>query len=340
MCRYSIYWPPKSGRGPVFLTILGNASFIDNIAGDNGGAIYASGAREYRTYDGSFISTIAHVDLGGSVVFYNNSALGSYGGAISIEGQGKLAIRGDVRLQGNVGLTQGGAIHVIQECEANISDRVSLDSNYAPSGGALYISGSAVRLSGAVSISNNYGQIAGGGIMAEARSTITLLDDVAVIGSSASMGGAIYAASSSLVIAGRTRLADNHAEIGGMACLVNSLPSTITGNTRIENNQADSDGAGVFVFSTSLVVGGAAILAGNKAGASGGAIAARASATVLVTGTASLLGNTGRSFGGAIDVDATAAAWLDGRSSLKLNRAATGGGLSLRQAADPLAVCP
>ena len=108
MSRYSLYWPPKSGRGPVNLTILGNARFVDNIAGDNGGAIYASGRLEYIDYfgDPNAVSTVAHLDVGGSAVFASNRALGSYGGAISIESHGTLAIHGALPWQ--LWANQGG----------------------------------------------------------------------------------------------------------------------------------------------------------------------------------------------------------------------------------------
>ncbi len=277
-----MYWPSKSGRGPVNLTILGNARFVNNIAGDNGGAIYASGRREYGVDNER--ATVAHLDrdVGGSAVFSSNNALGSYGGAISIEGQGTLAIHGDVRLQGNIGIAQAGAVHVNGGSEAKISGRVVIDNNYAPIGGALCAYGSTIQLSGSVSLINNSAQMAGGGII---------------------------------------------------ALVVNSALSTIAEWARIENNQADSEGGAVFVSDSFLAVSGMAVFGDNRAGGSGGAIAARASASVRVSGAAALVGNTVSTVGGAIDVDTSVIMWLDGNSSVKFNRAANGGGLSVRSVA-------
>jgi predicted outer membrane repeat protein len=323
-----MYWPPKSGRGPVYLTILGNVSFVDNIAGDNGGAIYASGAADLP------VSTVAHLDVGGAAVFSSNKALGSYGGAISIERSGTLAIHGDVRFQGNVGLVLAGAVHVDRGCVANISGRVVINSNFAQWGGALYAYGSTIRLLGAVSLSNNSAQTAGGCIVAVSDSFISVLDDVTVNRSSAPIGGAIYLDSSALRVSGRALLADNHAGTGGMAYLVNSASLTITDEARIDYNQADSEGGGVFVSGSSLDMNHKVMFVGNRAGGSGGAIAARDSASVRVSGVAALFGNKAHSFGGAIDTDTSVTLWLDGGSSVISNSAETGGGLSLRSVVD------
>ncbi len=331
MSRYSLQWPPKSGRGPAYLTILGNVSFVDNIAGDNGGAIYASGSFEYRFDKDRAVSTVSRVDISGAGVFSGNNALGSYGGAISIEGRGILSISGDVRFQGNRGLVQGGAVHYYQGSEAHISGRVVFEDNYAPWGGALFVYATVLQMSDAVHLSNNSAQVAGGVIVAVTGSVIRVLDDVTLFRSSAQLGGAVYLDSSALVIAGRARLADNRAETGGMAYLVNSGSCTVTDSAWIGNNQAESEGGGIFVSDASLDMSDTVLFAGNRAGGSGGAIAARAFASVRVAGSASLVGNTARNFGGAIDADASVTLRLDGNSSLKLNRAANGGGLSLRK---------
>ena len=306
---------------------------MGNVAGDNGGAIYASGRYEY-TYPGAerrTVSTVAHLDVGGSAVFSGNRALGSYGGAISIEGQGTLAIHGRVRFEGNTGLVQAGAVHVNSRSEARISGRAVMDSNFAPSGGALYADGgSTIRLSDSALLVNNSAQVAGGGIAAATGSLVSLSDNASVSLSSAPRGGAVYLDRSAMAIAGHARLADNRAGAGGMAYMVNSASSTISDWAVIENNQADSEGGGVFASDSSLDVSGTAVIAGNRAGGSGGAVAARASASVRVSGAAALLGNTARTAGGAIDADTSVVLRLDGRSSVKLNRAANGGGISLR----------
>jgi predicted outer membrane repeat protein len=328
LSRFGRHWPPKSGRGPVNLTILGNVSFVGNIAGDNGGAIYATGEREFNR-----VSMVAHLDVGGAAIFSNNNALGSYGGAVSIERAGTLAIHGDVRFQGNMGITEGGAVHV-HRSEAHISGKVVMNSNYAPWGGALYAYASVIRLSGEVTLSNNSAQTAGGGIGAASDSAIMLVDDVVVHRSTAPIGGAIYLDSSDLTVAGRARLSDNNAGIGGMAYLINSVSANITDSARIENNQADSEGGGFFVAGSSLDMRGMAVVGGNRAGGSGGAIAARASASVWVGGDAAVVENEARSAGGAIDADTSVNLWLVGSSSIRSNRASSGGGLSLRSESD------
>ena len=327
LSRFNVYYPPKSGRGPVYLTILGTASFIDNIAGC-GGAIYASGALEYRSGDYA-VSTVAHLDVGDSVVFSGNS--GVVGGAIYIEGRGTLTIRGNARFQGNSGLAQAGAVHAVQST-ANITGQAVFDSNYAPWGGALSADKSVIRLSGAVRLSGNSAQNAGGAIVAVASSVISILDDVTVVRSSAMIGGALGLDSSTLIVAGRAWLGNNHAGIGGMAS-VKEATVTIADSARIENNQAESDGGGVFMSGSSLDIRGSVMFVGNRAGGSGGCIAARASGSVLVTGAPVHIENTAGSFGGAIDADSSVTLSLDGNVSLMLNRAANGGGLSLRQAA-------
>jgi predicted outer membrane repeat protein len=294
------------------------------VAGDNGGAIYAAGQREFAG-----TSMVAHLDVGGAAVFSNNIALGSYGGAISIESYGTLAIHGEVRFQGNTGIAQAGAVHV-HRCETNISGRVVMDSNYAPWGGALYAYSSVVRLSGGLTLTKNAAQIAGGSIVAVSDSVIILLDDVHVHRSSAPIGGALYLDSSDLTVAGHARLADNNAGTGGMAYLLNSVSAKITGRARIENNQADSEGGGFFVSGSSLDVSGMAVVSGNRAGGSGGAVAARASSSLWVSGDAVLVENEARSIGGAVDADTSVTLQFNGSSSVKLNRAASGGGLSLR----------
>ena len=325
MSRFSRFWLPKSGSGHAFLTIRGNVNFVGNIAGDNGGAIYASGGIQI---DG--VTSVAHLDVGGTATFSGNAATGSCGGAISIERQGTLAVHGDVLFQGNVGLTEGGAMHVHGGSEANISGRVVIDSNYAPLGGALYADKATIRLSDKVILSNNSAQAAGGGIFAVAGSIISLLDEVSVCCSRAQLGGAIYMDSSALKVAGCATLTGNHAGTGGMAYLANSVSSTITDRARIENNQAGSEGGGFFVSSASLDISGMVVFVGNKAGASGGAIAARASASVRVSGAAAFVGNTALSLGGAIDADTSVSLRFQGSTSVKRNSAASGGGLSLR----------
>jgi predicted outer membrane repeat protein len=268
--------------------------------------------------------------VGGAAVFSRNKALGSYGGAISIENSGTLAIHGNVRFNDNWGLDLAGAVHVDRASVANISGTVVFDSNSAKWGGALYAHGSTILLSDAVSFSNNSGRTAGGCIVAVSGSIISVLDDVIVTYSSAPIGGAFYLDSSVLKVSGRVRLAENRAGTGGMAFLVNSASSTVIDQARIENNHAVSDGGGVFVSGSSLDVSCMVVFVGNKAGGCGGAIAARASASVRVSGAVTLLENTAHSFGGAIDTDTTVTLWLDGGSSVIFNHAENGGGISLR----------
>ena len=164
-----------------------SVTFSGNTVSEDGGAIWAgSGSRVNLT--------------GTSLSISNNQATSGDGGGIYASGNSTVTLEATSLGSNQAEIGRGGAVFMAGGSTLNISGAVSLASNRANFGGAIYMANARnstnlnINGSDAVTFTNNDAQTSGGGIYAEANCVITLEPELTFSGNYArnGNGGALW----------------------------------------------------------------------------------------------------------------------------------------------------
>ncbi|GAB4211669.1 MAG: hypothetical protein OHK0022_46500 [Roseiflexaceae bacterium] len=206
--------------GTINLSLV---SVLNNIAENDGGAIYSNGT--VNIAGGAFTGNSARgVYPGGA----NNPGTG-YGGAIYMTGSGKLNVS-LTAFSGNSARQRGGALYVLGQAkltDASLNGNVVTGSDENNGGGAIYLSGTgggaALGLE-RVAISGNLATGGWGGALFAGFQTTMVISDTSFNGNIAgnplssngtSYGGAIYSQRGEVLIGRSTFIANLAAGYGG-----------------------------------------------------------------------------------------------------------------------------
>ncbi|MBR0249168.1 MAG: hypothetical protein IJQ70_09370 [Synergistaceae bacterium] len=230
-------------------------TFSGNTVSEDGGAIWAgSGSRVNLT--------------GSSLSISNNQATSGDGGGIYASGNSTVTLEATSLGSNQAEIGRGGAVFMAGGSTLNVSGAVSLASNRANFGGAIYMANARnstnLNINGtdAVTFTDNDAQTSGGGIYAEANCVITLEPELTFTGNYArnGNGGALWVTDASQLPEGTVVFSGNHAvkvsststvEGSGGAIYVqgSATSSAIIGPVRIYsfegNNTAMSYGGGI-----------------------------------------------------------------------------------------------
>ncbi|MDR2856965.1 MAG: autotransporter outer membrane beta-barrel domain-containing protein [Novosphingobium sp.] len=326
---------------------IGNAAstltLSHNIAGSNGGAIYAHG-----------VITITADALTAT----DNSAGSSSGGAIVSDsangGVSITATAGDIVLSRNTAAVNGGAIASFTAGDVTLAaanGRVEFSDNTGDTGagGAINASNAVITLTGKeVALTGNRSGTSGGAIFASASSgnlsavnignagsIVTITGNTAGLLFSGALGGAILSRGPVTLTGSTIDVSDNQAGANGSggAIYVNGGNLTVSGALTANANRAGIDGGAFIVAAGDFLQDGGDVRMGdtaaNKASnGSGGAIYAGSDVSLAATsGNVTLANNIAGIDGGAIYADgAVKLGNAAGTLTLSGNTAAGGNG--------------
>ena len=215
------------------LNFIGTSNFINNSAGNGGGAIYAY--------------TNTSLNFNGNSNFINNSA--TSGGAIYASDNTSLSFTGTSNFINN-SADFGGAIAASRNSSLNFTGNSNFINNSATSGGAIYASdNTSLSFTGTSNFINNSAGYGGGAIAASHNTLLNFTGNSNFIGNSANLfsGGAILVNdSTSLCFTGTTNFINNSADVGwGGGVFLSNSTLFISSNTTVywESNQALYGGA-------------------------------------------------------------------------------------------------
>ena len=251
------------GNGGAMAIYDGNSNstsdyYINNSAGSKGGAIYSNFATIFSTND--------H--------YMNNSAVFGSGGSI-FTGAGRCNLFNDsfeenTAVEGAVIYKTGGVLEIdrsiITGNLASNKGSLYLDAvtliiagvNFINNHGSLYVSSTQVQINGSAVFKNNFGDL-GGAITATQQSQITFntTSTVKICNNTATYGGGIYLAQSTLHVYHPFELKGNKAsEYGGGIHASRSVIEYTSEHTKtfeITNNQALNGGAICILASIVLI---------------------------------------------------------------------------------------
>ena len=262
---------------------LENNSFVGNLAGVNGGAIWM---------------VLVSATFTGTHSFEQNSAT-SRGGAIYVESSNLTF--GTNMFVGNFAV-EGGALFSTSS-SATFADNHFLRNVAVVGGGAIALKyNSSFNFDGDTKFMENIAE-SGGGIASFLSGNLNFNGDVVFQNNTALYGGGIiFGFSGSVSFSGNTLLSGNRAVFGG-GMLVRSSDLLFTGHTVIDLNVA-FQGAGVSAVDSNLFVSRSVSFVENFAFSSGGGCFLTAGSTLFFDSSSiiSFTNNTAQ-FGGAIAVE-------------------------------------
>ncbi len=274
-----------------------NVTFTNNIASQNGGAVFAQNNS---------------VTVNGNVTLSNNRALSGNGGAID-------------EASNSVSIGSAGSTVIITGNTATAN------------GGAIFSQNNTIMVNGSVTLSDNHAMGGNGGALDEASNNVSVGSagsTVIITGNTAAAnGGAINSRNTGVTINGADiTLQQNTAGGNGGAIDENNGPVLMgsAGSTvMITGNTATANGGAVFSQNSSITENGDVTLSNNHAmGGNGGALdeegnsvsIGSAGSTVIITG------NTATANGGAINSQSTGATINGADITLQQNTAGRNGG--------------
>eukprot|EP00903_Cladosiphon_okamuranus_P016020 g14792.t1 len=309
------------------VTCAGGGTFADNWAALDGGALYATD-RSTLSCGGSWINNVAG-DSGGAVgvyqlssmtwsdeAFFSNNSAGRNGGAMSIYNRSSVWWSGGrTTFLYNSGVYVGGGL-VTTRSYVSWTGSTDFIGNSADTCGAICAySGSSFAWSGA-GLTRFIGQNVStfGGAMVVSDSNVSWSEQ-------------------------RTEFRSNKAANGGALFLMNGSMVGWTGDTEFSLNQASADGGVVGSHisdpkynprDSALLVSGSTTFSNNSCGANGGALALAGSCSVVIGPVdVSFVGNSAGVAGGAVSMSSTGFGPVFTNVSFVSNTAQVGGALSM-----------
>ena len=258
------------------LVVFNGSNFTDNVANEEGGAVWNSAkstayftdvelttnaARGDDTGGGGIFNNGGNVFVNGGV-FNENSAMGTFGsGGAIFSTDGRVAINGNSEFNRNFSARAGGAVEIV-DGQFFDTDSLYLQNNAGVTlsanpgnGGAVHITGTATSAFSATEFRGNLANRDGGAVYNSAEATM-FLSDVTITGNFAggneldSGGGGIFNNGGSVYV-NNSSIADNEASgISGSGGGVFSTGGLIRfDNSTISNNSVSGNGGGVQVMS-------------------------------------------------------------------------------------------
>ena len=299
---------PYNGGGAIFLggngegeLIFGKSALIETNRANYGGAIDAKGS----------------VSFGEGAIIRGNHAQ-TYGGAFRIQ-------------NGSLTLKHGSLV------ESNSADNTR---NWVTAGGAFFIHDSKADIVGTTFKNNKTDSSgSGGAIHLEHSSSLNLSDGSLMEGNEASLGGAIYAISSSGVDINQSTFKNNKAATGGALFISDASLMMVQGGgsgktdtkSVFEGNTASSNGGAIYVQSTDVTLKNGVLLENNQAAKSGGALYVMGNGSTKVSISDAMFRNNVASttYGGAFYVQKSNVSI--NRTVMEGNKAAYGGAITALQ---------
>ena len=270
------------------VNISGNTKFINNSATDDGGGVYSwfydnvniSGnttfiANVARNGGGFYLWHNNSLKITGNATFTDNSA-SKFGGGVCSWPNSATHITGNTNFIGNLA-SYGGGVYVQSNCNVNISENTTFIENSAKrDGGGVYAgSNSSVIISGNTIFCSNSAIHGGGGGFVE--SSLSLEGYSRFTHCSATVGGAIYAERTQLLVSGTNAFNANRAEHFGGGLYAHNSTLNFPGESTFTTNSAGSRGGGIYAQETKITFSGTGLLCGNMAQLDGGGIYADSS---------------------------------------------------------------
>ena len=294
-------------NGNIFVTDSSNLElesthFTDNMAGNDGGAVYL--------YDSSAM-TILDCNI-------SHSVSGDSGGALYGRRNTNMKITNSV-IDSNRAENSGGGVYAQQDSSVIIENCV-FNNNVAEYGGAIrvYIE-SFADIYGSSFTGNNVSL--SGGAIAVYKESITIVKDSTFMENIAGFGSALVAYSSNITVDNST-VCSNRARLGGAIRVLEA--SVMLSMCTFRNNRAFSDG-GVLYADNSLAVIDTCTFNENIADHNGG-VAYYASTSQLIVNNTSFDRNIARYDGGVIYTSGGSNTSIDG-GVFSGNRAENSGGV-------------
>lgn len=224
--------------------IMNGGEISNNTASTNGGAINLGGT----------------MVINGGTISANTASGGKGGGAIYLSGASSSLTVSGGEITGNTAIN-GGAIYV-----ANAKGQLSLTGGTlsrnaaSASGGAVFLNGAAMTLSGSSVEGNSAGEY-GGGVHLTGSGASLVMTDGSITGNSTAKyrgGGVNAGGNTSFTMSGGTISGNTAQTQGGGVCVQNNAAMTMTGGT-ITGNTAVSGGSGIDLHGagSTLALGGA-----------------------------------------------------------------------------------
>eukprot|EP00903_Cladosiphon_okamuranus_P015456 g14274.t1 len=270
----------------------GTTEFTDNLAFDNGGAVYVIGdsvvsfegetvftGNEAMSYGGAVAARDGSVaSFAGETVFFANFA-SAYGGAVWVA-DASVAFTGETEFTNNVADTALGGAVFSDAGNTSFEGVTMFTGNTAntQAGGAVALWDGGISFEGRAVFNANNATSDNGGALYVSRGASLVMDaaDVSFTSNAAGgSGGAVYIDDvnfatengSSITFTNNTAAAN-----GGALAAANGASLTIRGPLTFTNNTARGDGGGVFVTGSAITTGQGVTFTDNTAinGAGGG----------------------------------------------------------------------
>ncbi|KDO26349.1 hypothetical protein SPRG_08423 [Saprolegnia parasitica CBS 223.65] len=310
------------------MIVVENGTFLADVSGTDGGAIYADSNSAVAISDSQFASCVAYRH-GGSIyvtsstvvidnVTMTNSTAFQYGGGLVLQSQSTTIHLTNVNITAS-SATKGGAIYLI-DCTFQAGDIVNVliaNTTASTMGGAMYL----VLVTMTVDYLHTEATTSSSGGMMALEDSIVVVTNANVTNAvAAKNGGAFYCIISSLVLQAST-VSHHTAGANGGAIYGFSSILTLQDSHLVRNTAA---GGGAVAVASSTVSTLRVHLAYNRA-ITGGAFSADLSDITLDTSV--LHGNTASGLGGALVISFNSLTVL--YSVLRGNVAAIGGAIAI-----------
>lgn len=283
----------QDGSNPAEIKIA-NATFSNNSATANGGAVYNNNGTVTISKDANVLFTGNSANLGGAVFGDQKSTLNIEDGTTE----------NHVIFEGNTATTAGGAIAAYADATINIGANTEFKNNtaVADAGGAIYADNSVLTIGEGVKFTGNKA-------LAEQNPST----------GEKGAAGAVYAYNTDVTIKDNVTFEDNGSQYASGALYIwntDGSTATIGKDVKFINNNSESAyGGAIGNFDGKLTIGEGAVFDGNTAATDGGAIAnmnfSGNTAELSVSGNTTFKNNSATGNGGAISNAAGATVALD-----------------------------
>jgi predicted outer membrane repeat protein len=332
---------------------LHNCTIAGNHARDSGGAIHSKNSSVTATstnfrgnsaaFGGGWSSSNDTMTLAGCSFVENYARLG---GALYLLTKSSLAAT-STRFVDNTAVMNGGAISSDNKCNTTL-EGCTFSRNSATtaggSGGALHLNADNRVIASATRFDGNNATF-GGAVVSVCTNFVHFLDCNLEKNAATDHGGALHVADGSLdvcqnegkvvrsflTVSGCSFQNNTASRGGGAAYVANGAGLNSVSSKFAHNDVGDGKGGAVLMGNNSLWRCSNTSFRGNKA-LQGGAVAVTQSAQANFSGGCAFGSNNGTEEGGAFLVDRARVVLAD--SMLQRNRAAQGGGLLARNAAE------
>ncbi|HET8899476.1 MAG TPA: right-handed parallel beta-helix repeat-containing protein [Rhodanobacteraceae bacterium] len=224
--------PSASSGGAIHVGARGNLSLADttvrdNVAGVDGGGIYAY---EYATVN------VLRCTISG------NTASDDEGGGINVGYAATLTVSDSV-ISGNTADSDGGGVYGLNYSAVSIErSTISGNRTNGGEGGGIYVESDSTLTLRDATISGNWSDGDGGGVYVSRDAAATLINTTVTGNHATGYGGGVYAEAAVLTLAGATITGNSSDVDGGGVFLESATYATLViNNTILSGNTAPTD---------------------------------------------------------------------------------------------------